>query len=138
MSSTSMSSRRRHIARSCKKYGLLIQPAAMTVFTSNNESMTTMDDRTIMTILEHIKSKLSRSSGPKLITLPLLQSTIKELFVDNDTSYPPKGNDDSGLSDLDDDEADHLGERTTHFKHRLFHLIENLLGRLFLHSRHPN
>jgi DNA polymerase epsilon subunit 2 len=87
----------------------------MTVFTSNDSNDLMMDDRTIMTILDHLKSKLSRSSGPKLITLPLLQSTIQELFVDGNP--PNNGTDDDGLSDLDDGNEVHQYPQATHFKH---------------------
>ncbi|KAG7355419.1 DNA polymerase alpha/epsilon subunit B [Nitzschia inconspicua] len=87
--STSSGSRRRQLARACRKHGLLIQPAAMA------ELLTKMEHQQggnldIDGLLRTLAVTLSQTkSGPKLITVPLLLGAMEDLLGQPNTESSP-------------------------------------------------
>jgi hypothetical protein len=70
--------RRRQLARTCKKYGLLIQPNALPLLIEEMESRDGIDG-TFGDFLTVLQTKLSRSSAPtKLVTLDLVERVLLE------------------------------------------------------------
>ena len=68
---------RRDLARSCKKQGLLIQPAAMTAWLKECERKDSVAFD-VDAMLYHLKALLSQKTGPKLITLALFLEAMEK------------------------------------------------------------
>jgi DNA polymerase epsilon subunit 2 len=69
------STRRRQVARACKKYGLLLQPAAMTELLMK----ISLQNFDMDALLQSVSLKLSQKGrGPKIITLSLLQDVLEK------------------------------------------------------------
>ncbi len=65
---------RRQLARTCKKFGLLVQPKALQALMREMEER---GDR-FLDLLDVFKEKLSRAPSPKLVTLQLVESVLEE------------------------------------------------------------
>lgn len=65
---------RRQLARTCKKFGLLVQPKALQALMQEMEER---GDR-FLDLLEVFKERLSRTPGPNLVSLQLLESVLEE------------------------------------------------------------
>ncbi len=65
---------RRQLARTCKKYGLLVQPNALPVLMREMEER---GDR-FLDLLEVLKQRLARAASPKLVNLQLVEMVLEE------------------------------------------------------------
>ena len=65
---------RRQLARTCKKYGLLVQPNALSVLMREMEER---GDR-FVDLLEALKQRLARAASPKLVNLQLVEMVLEE------------------------------------------------------------
>lgn len=65
---------RRQLARTCKKFGLLVQPNALQVLMREMEER---GDR-FVDLLEIFKEKLARAPAPKLVSLQLVETVLEE------------------------------------------------------------
>lgn len=65
---------RRQLARTCKKYGLLVQPNALQVLMREMEER---GDR-FLDLLEVFRKKLSQAPAPKLVSLQLVEQVLDE------------------------------------------------------------
>jgi DNA polymerase epsilon subunit 2 len=98
--------RRRQVARACKKYGLLIQPAAMAKLLSIEHQMDYEEEFfDIDGLLRSLSAMLSQKGpGPKLITLPVLVSALeahRNVAGGGDASVPTVSNNHHTINNLD-------------------------------------